>query len=90
MVETQLCELRGISDTFVGRAYSVFHFLLCSVCELNVRYGCYYSTKFHTFYGRSFARVLYYIFYPHERYRLVTPLDAARVNRTIFHNHSVH
>ena len=26
----------------------------------------------------------------HEGYRLVTPLDDARVNRTIFHNHSVH
>ena len=29
-------------------------------------------------------------FYPYEGYRSVTPLDAARVNRTIFHNHSVH
>ena len=28
------------------------------------------------------------MFYPYERYRSVTPLDAARVNRTIFHNHS--
>ena len=25
-----------------------------------------------------------------SRYRSVTPLDAARVNRTIFQNHSVH
>ena len=30
------------------------------------------------------------MFYPHEGYRSVTPLDAAGVNRTIFHNHSVH
>ena len=30
------------------------------------------------------------MFYPCEGYRSVTPLDAARVNRTIFHNHSVH
>ena len=30
------------------------------------------------------------MFYPYEGYRSVTPLDAARVNRTIFHNHSVH
>ena len=30
------------------------------------------------------------LFDPHEGYRSVTPLDAARVNRTIFHNHSVH
>ena len=27
------------------------------------------------------------MFYPYEGYRSVTPLDAARVNRTIFHNH---
>ena len=26
----------------------------------------------------------------HEGYRSVTPLDAARVNRTVFHNHFVH
>ena len=32
----------------------------------------------------------YSMFYPYERYRSVTPLDAARVNWTIFHNHSVH
>ena len=31
-----------------------------------------------------------YMFYPYEGYRPVTPLDAARVNRTIFHDHSVH
>ena len=33
------------------------------------------------------------MFYPYEGYtidRSVTPLDAARVNRTIFNNHSVH
>ena len=30
------------------------------------------------------------MFYPYEGYRSVTPLDAARVNRTIFHDHSVH
>ena len=30
------------------------------------------------------------MFYAYEGYRSVTPLDAARVNRTIFHNHSVH
>ena len=30
------------------------------------------------------------MFCPHEEYRSVTPMDAARVNRTIFHNHSVH
>ena len=30
------------------------------------------------------------MFYPYEGYRYVTPLDAARVSRTIFHEHSVH
>ena len=30
------------------------------------------------------------MFYPYEGYRSVNPLDAARVNRTIFHNHSAH
>ena len=31
------------------------------------------------------------MFYPYyEGYRSVTPLDAARVNRTVFHNHSVY
>ena len=29
------------------------------------------------------------MFYPCEGHRSVTPLDAARVNRTIFRNHSV-
>ena len=28
--------------------------------------------------------------YPYEGYRSVAPLDAAKVNRTIFHNHCVH
>ena len=36
--------------------------------------------------GRS--RVFYV--YPREGYRSVTPPDAARVNRRIFHHHSVH
>ena len=30
------------------------------------------------------------MFYPYEGYWSVTPLDAARVNRTLFHNHSVY
>ena len=30
------------------------------------------------------------MFYLYEEYRSVTPLDAAKVNRTTFHNHSVH
>ena len=31
-----------------------------------------------------------FMFYPYEGYRTVTPLDAPRVNRTMFHNHSAH
>ena len=45
------------------------------------------NTQFHK---KSFARVLRSMFYPYEGYRSVTPLDAARVNRTIFRDHSVH
>ena len=86
MVETQICELRDTSDTFVGRAYSIFH-LQCGVCELNLRYGCYYSVLQVL---RKAVRVCS-IFNPHEGYnRSVTPLDATRVDRTIFHNDYVH
>ena len=40
------------------------------------------------FYKNSFPRVLCFILVK-DIDRSVTPLDAARVNRTIFHNHSV-
>ena len=43
------------------------------------------NTQFYTNIVRACS-----MFYPYEGYRSVTPLDAARVNRTIFHNHSVH
>ena len=43
------------------------------------------STQFCTKYR---SRVFYVLFL--WRIKSVTPLDAARVNRTIFHNHSVH
>ena len=42
------------------------------------------NTQFHKKIVRACS-----MFYPHEGYRSVTPLDAARVDRTIFHNHSV-
>ena len=40
MVETQLCKLRGRSDTFVGRAYSILRSISFynMVLELNLRY----------------------------------------------------
>ena len=41
MVETQLRKQRGTPDTFVGRAYSIFH-LQYDVCELNLRYYGYH------------------------------------------------
>ena len=84
MVETQLCKRRGKSETFVGDAYSIFH-LQYGVCELNLRYNYYSVSQFLRKVVRACS-----IFYPHEGYRSVTPLDAARVNRTIFHDHSVH
>ena len=43
------------------------------------------NAQFHKKIVRAFS-----MFYPYEGYRSVTPLDAARVNRTIFQNHSVH
>ena len=37
--KTQLCKVRGTSDTFVGRAYSMFHLEYeYGFCELNLRY----------------------------------------------------
>ena len=42
MVETQLCKLRHTSDTLIGRACARFQ-LKYGVCELHVRYGCWYS-----------------------------------------------
>ena len=44
------------------------------------------NTQFHK---KSRSRVFYVLSW-YEGYRSVTPLDAARVNRTIFHYHSVH
>ena len=41
MVETQLCKLRGTSDTFVGRVCSVpgiFIYKEYGFCALNLRY----------------------------------------------------
>ena len=39
------------------------------------------NTQLHKFHGRSFAHVLYFI---PVKDRSVTPLGAARVNRTIY------
>ena len=181
MVATQLCKLRGTSDTFVGRAYSIpgmsfiiwflwtkpttwlilsftkkiyisFARVVCfilmkdigrwlpwmlpgstgrfSVTIKELKNGCEYdrlngwnSTLQAAWYIRHVRwTCLFYIsfiiwflwakptiwllilsftkkktfvraccmFDPYEGYRSASPLDAARVNRTIFHNHSVH
>ena len=119
MVETQLCKLRGTSETFVGRACSIFHFLYKKLknvsCEYNglngwnstlqaawyirrVRIIWFLWTKptiwlsipwYSVLHKISSARVLCFILMKDIQYRSVTPLDAARVNRTIFHNHFV-
>ena len=41
MVEAELCKLRGTSDMYVGRAYSMFH-LKYVICELNLRHDYWY------------------------------------------------
>ena len=48
-----------------------------------------YDMIINTQFTQNIVRA-YYMFYPYEGYRSVTPLDAARVNRTIFNDHSVH
>ena len=52
---------------------------------VNETYDMVIDTQFYTNIVRAFS-----MFYPYEGYRSVTPLDAVRVNRTIFHNDSVH
>ena len=62
---TQHGKLRGTSDTFVGRAYSIFIFhLYYVVCELNLTYGCYYSVSYIL---RKVERACS-VFNPHEGY----------------------
>ena len=90
IVETQLCKLRGTSDKFVGRACSIFHIpgiryvIWCLWTKLTIWLLILSFTIL-----RKVVRACS-IFYPHGGYRSVTPLDAARVNRTIFHNYCIH
>ena len=42
VVETQLCKLRDTSDTLIGRSCAMFQ-LKYGVCEIHLRYGCWYS-----------------------------------------------
>ena len=59
---------------------------------VNKTYDMVINTQFRKIYRRSFARVLleYHWYVLSSWYKSVTPLDATRVNRTFFHNHSVH
>ena len=56
MVETQLCKVRDMSDTLIGRACAMFH---PNMVLVNYIHDMVVSTQFHKFYGRPFARVLY-------------------------------
>ena len=81
IVETQLCKVRGTSDTFVGvliLSFVIWFLWTKATLWLLIRS-----------FTKKNVRVCS-MFYPYEGYRSVTPLDAARVNRTISHNHSVH
>ena len=53
---------------------------------VNKTYDMIVNTQFYTKYIVRACSM----FYPYEGYRSVAPLDAAKVNRTIFHNHCVH
>ena len=60
MVETQLCKLRGTSDTLIGRACAVSH---CNMVFVNYIYDMVVDTQFHKFLlcrGRS--RVFYGVY----------------------------
>ena len=104
------CKLRGTSDTFTHVLF--FNKKLKNVsCEYN-RLNGWNSTLQAAWYIRR-VRIIWFLWtkptiwllilsftqnivracsmlYPYEGYRSVTPLDAARVNKTIFHNYSVH
>ena len=91
IIKTQPCKLRGTSDTFVRRAYSILRsisFIIWFLWTKPTIWLLIPGTQFHKR-KKKIVRACS-LFYPYEGYRSVTPLDSARVNRTIFHNHSVH
>ena len=67
MVETQLSKLRGTSDTYVR--------IICFLWTKRTIWLLILS------FTQNIVRACS-MFYPYEGYRSVTPLDAARVNRT--------
>ena len=60
MVETQLCKLRGTSDTFVGRAYSIFRiwFLWTNLFKEKWVSSCQESAKYSPWAPRNWNRDL--------------------------------
>ena len=61
MVQTQLYKLRDISCPFVGRAYVLYCIDNVYMVFANQTYDMMVvDTQFHKFYGRPFARVLYF------------------------------
>ena len=87
MVETQLCKLRGTSDTFQRTSLDVL--ILYQVLSFIIWFLWTKPTIWLLIPSITKIVRACSVFYPYEGYRSVTPLDASRVNRTIFHNHSV-
>ena len=92
VVETQLCKLRGTSDTFVGRACAMFHDMCVMVFVIYI-YDMVVDTQFHKFHGRPFARILY-VFLMKDIGRWLTWVPPGSTGRfykdDAVHNHSVH
>ena len=76
------CECDRVNgwNSTLQAAWYIRHVRIIWFCGLYVRYDSF---------TQNIVRACS-MFYPYEGYRSVTPLDAARVNGTIFHNHSVH
>ena len=98
MVETQLCKLKYTPEYWVLKnvscEYDLFEWLKLKAAWYirHVRIIWFLWTKPTIWllilsFTQNIVRACS-MFY-HEGYRSVTPLDAARVNRTIFHYHSV-
>ena len=79
--------VRHVRWTCLFYTPSISFLIICITCIT-----CFLGTKPTWLLMLSFTKIVRAcsIFYPYEGYRSVTPLDAAKVNKTIFHNHSVH
>ena len=81
-VSCEYDRLNGWNSTLQA-AWYIRHVRIICFCKLSLRYDYKYSVLQKIVGACS-------MFYRYEGYRSVTPPGAARVNRTIFHNHSVH